>query len=340
MRAAPLTIIATLGPATPTPAAIAALRDAGAGFLRINGSHVHPGQLAQALDLAEQGGFAPDQIVLDLQGGKTRLGWLAASVEARSGQRLTLVPTAVQGVPNPEILAVDRPSFLRSLAPGDRVRVDDGRMELVVLAAHGTRVTVESLGAGVLGPRMGLARAGGGVDPEVHLLASDRALLDRALPRGVTTLALSCAEDPELLRLVRRHARRVAPNLPVRMVAKLETSAALAAWRPLGSEADALWLCRGDLGAEMGLERLPAAVRRLLAEALPDTPLLVAGEVLYHMTVGPRPTRSELCHVADLITSGVAGFVLSDETAIGPHGPEAVGWLRRLEAADVEATDG
>ncbi|MFH1467411.1 MAG: pyruvate kinase [Pseudomonadota bacterium] len=334
MPSAPLTIIATLGPATPTPAAIAALMEAGAGFLRINGSHVRPGQLAQALDLAAQGGFAPAQIVLDLQGGKTRLGWLAASVEVRAGQRLTLVPTAVQGIPNPEVLAVDRASFLRSLAPGDTLRVDDGRLELVVLAAHGTRVTAEALGPGALGPRMGLARAGGGVDGEVHLLASDRTLLDHALPRGVTTLALSCAEDPELLRLVRRHARRVAPDLPVRVVAKLETGAGLAAWQPLGAEADALWLCRGDLGAELGLTRFPAAQRRLLAEALPSTPLLVAGEVLYHMTVGPRPTRSELSHVADLIAAGVAGFVFSDETALGPHGPEAVGWIRRIEAGE------
>jgi pyruvate kinase len=172
------------------------------------------------------------------------------------------------------------------------------------------------------------------MDPEVHLLASDRALLDRALPRGVATLALSCAEDPELVRLVRRHARRVAPEIPVRMVAKLETGAALTAWRSLAAEADSLWLCRGDLAAELGLAMLPAATRRLLAEALPDTPLLVAGEVLYHMTVSPRPTRSEACHLADLIAAGVAGFVLSDETALGPHGPEAVAWIRRLEAGE------
>ena len=48
------------------------------------------------------------------------------------------------------------------------------------------------------------------------------------------------------------------------------------------------------------------------------------------MTVSPRPTRSEVCHVGDLVERGVAGFVLSDETATGAHGPEAVRVLRQI----------
>ena len=80
----------------------------------------------------------------------------------------------------------------------------------------------------------------------------------------------------------------------------------------------------GDLGAEVGLARLPALQRRLLDATLGRTTVFVAGQVLHHMTVSPRPTRSEVCHVGDLVERGVAGFVLSDETATGPHGPEAV----------------
>ena len=59
----------------------------------------------------------------------------------------------------------------------------------------------------------------------------------------------------------------------------------------------------------------------------------MAGQVLHHLTVSPRPTRSEACHVAELVWRGIDGFVLSDETATGPHGPEAVRWLRRLAEA-------
>jgi pyruvate kinase len=329
MRCASITVIATMGPASSSPAAVAALHEAGADMLRLNGAHLRPGQLATMLEVAERGGFPPDRVVLDLQGAKTRLSWLPSPVPLRAGERLHLVPegaiTASEGV-----VTVDRPAFLRALAPGDRLRLDDGRFGLKVLAVHGTRVSVEAEQDGDLTSRMGLARRGQEVDLEVHLLPSDRALLERAVKRGVQCLAVSYARHPDLLRLVRRYARNAAPDQPVRVYAKLEQPSAIEAWSVLAEACDALWLCRGDLGAEVGIEHLPALQRRLLAQALPGAPLLVAGQVLHHMCASPRPTRSEACHVADLVEAGVAGFVLSDETAIGAHGPEAVRWVKRL----------
>ena len=46
-------------------------------------------------------------------------------------------------------------------------------------------------------------------------------------------------------------------------------------------------------------------------------PVLMAGQVLEHLTRHPEPTRSEVCHLFDLVARGFAGIVLSDETAIG-----------------------
>ncbi len=331
MRSSSLNVIATLGSATASPAAVAALRDAGADMVRLNGAHLRPGKLAALLDLAERGGFTPDRVVVDLQGAKTRLGWLAAPVAVRAGERLHLIPEG-QAPPAQGVVTVDRAAFLRALSAGDRLRVDDGRFGLKVLAVHGTRVSVEAEQDGELKPRKGLARWGSEVHLEVHLLPSDKALIDRAAKRGVQAFAVSYARHPDLLRLVRRYARNAAPDSSIRIFAKLEQPSALEAWSVLAEASDALWLCRGDLGAEVGLEHLPALQRSLLARALPGTPLLVAGQVLHHMCSSPRPTRSEACHVHNLIEAGVAGFVLSDETALGPHGPEAVRWLERLFA--------
>ena len=52
--------------------------------------------------------------------------------------------------------------------------------------------------------------------------------------------------------------------------------------------------------------------------------MLTAGQVLEHLTAHRDPTRSELCHLHDLVTRGDAGIVLSDETAIGRHPVHAV----------------
>jgi pyruvate kinase len=46
-------------------------------------------------------------------------------------------------------------------------------------------------------------------------------------------------------------------------------------------------------------------------------PVLMAGQVLEHLTANAEPTRAEVCHLWDLVNRGYAGFVLSDETAVG-----------------------
>jgi pyruvate kinase len=170
----------------------------------------------------------------------------------------------------------------------------------------------------------------------LHTLASRSAstrsldkLVDTALELGVGTLAVSYAAVPGILQATRETASTPAAGPPV-LVAKLEQPEALDRIEDILASSDALWLCRGDLGAEVGLAQLPALQRALLDATLGRTTVLVAGQVLHHMTVSPRPTRSEVCHVGDLVERGVAGFVLSDETATGPHGPEAVRVLRQI----------
>jgi len=81
---------------------------------------------------------------------------------------------------------------------------------------------------------------------------------------------------------------------------------------------DALWLCRGDLGAEMGAPAMAASVYRFseTVGAVP-VPVLLAGQVFEHMTEHATPTRSEVCAVYDALMKGYQGVVLSDETAIG-----------------------
>ena len=109
------------------------------------------------------------------------------------------------------------------------------------------------------------------------------------------------------------------------MAAKLERPSALAGAPASRRRCDELWLCRGDLGAEMGLQAMAEAVHRFSSGlgALPR-PVLLAGQVLEHMTAHPTPTRSEVCHLYDALERGFAGVVLSDETATGRYPAESV----------------
>lgn len=108
------------------------------------------------------------------------------------------------------------------------------------------------------------------------------------------------------------------------LIAKLERATALEDADGIAKMADELWLCRGDLGAEMGSRAMAEAVHAFSKKvaSLP-VPVLLAGQVLEHMTESLPPTRSELCYLYDALKAGFRGVVLSDETAIGRYPVEA-----------------
>ena len=95
-------------------------------------------------------------------------------------------------------------------------------------------------------------------------------------------------------------------------------------------------MCRGDLGEQLG----PGALGRFVGSLSPAhfrCPVLMAGQVLEHLTAHAEPTRSEVCHLHDLLARGYAGIVLSDETAIGARPAHAVGQAAALVRAFREA---
>ncbi len=70
----------------------------------------------------------------------------------------------------------------------------------------------------------------------------------------------------------------------------------------IGSRVDAVWICRGDLGAQLGAAELARVVAAIEPARLP-VPVLMAGQVLEHLTSHPEPTRSEVCHLFDLVAA-------------------------------------
>jgi len=102
------------------------------------------------------------------------------------------------------------------------------------------------------------------------------------------------------------------------LIAKLERQPAVDEALQIADIADELWLCRGDLGAELGMKAMAEAVDRF-SQRLREyaVPVYLAGQVLEHLTIHQTPTRSEVCYLFDTIKKGYRGLVLSDETAIG-----------------------
>ena len=313
-------IVATLGPASFGMAR--ALAGAGVTAFRLNASHLTPDGLAQRAAEARQA--APDlPLVVDLQGAKMRVGDLAErEVAAGTRLRFAAAPASAEDVPLPH------PELFAAARLGETIGLDDGRLRFVVRERGRGWLEAESLVAGVLRPRKGVNL----LEHPVRLFgltAADAERLDAVRLLPDVQVAWSFALDGREAEWVR--ARR--PATPV--IAKVERREAVTALADIAGRADAVWVCRGDLGEQLG----PAALGRFVGSLAPARlacPVLMAGQVLEHLTTHREPTRSEVCHLHDLVTRGYAGIVLSDETAVGLHPVHAVEQAAALVRAFAE----
>ncbi len=138
-------------------------------------------------------------------------------------------------------------------------------------------------------------------------------------------VGLSFVRSAEHVAQLRRLFGRVAEDRRPWIVAKIERPEALRDLDRIAAASDALMVARGDLGVEIGLARVPAAQREILAAGRRHAvPVIVATQMLESMIECPVPTRAEVSDVALAVHDGADAVMLSGETAIGAYPVEAV----------------
>ncbi|HEY9087725.1 MAG TPA: pyruvate kinase [Anaerolineaceae bacterium] len=314
------TITATLGPASAVPPLWAAMRDAGATAFRLNTSHLAPDDLAgwlARLDAFRRESGADWSVVLDLQGSKWRLGQFPARLLA-PGERLRLLHA--DSSPAQSVLPVPHADFFRAaLASTGEVLLDDAKIALRVEFVDAESAVAVVVRGGEIRPRKGITLNGGEVRSE-EINPRDRAVIEVSAEYSFVEYAISYVRDAQEM------ARYRALFPPAaRLIAKLERESAMQAAEQIAAHAGSLWVCRGDLGMELGIPRMAAAVHQITAavRSIP-VPVVMAGQVFEHLVAHPEPTRSEVCFLYDCLQAGYAGVILSDECAVGQYPVEAV----------------
>jgi pyruvate kinase len=200
--------------------------------------------------------------------------------------------------------------------PGDRLLLDDGRIELQVAASNGETIRTVTVHGGPLGPHKGINAPGVALAASA-LTPKDIEDLRLGLALGVDLVALSFVQtrdDLERTRAVMREAG--CPDVP--LIAKIERPRAAGNLTGLLEACDGIMIARGDLGLEVPLERVPRIQREAtLAARARGLPVILATEVLDSMRTQPRPTRAEVSDAANAVQDGVDAIMLSGETAVG-----------------------
>jgi pyruvate kinase len=227
---------------------------------------------------------------------------------------------------------VSHACVLADAKPGDRVLLDDGRIELVVLESNGELVTKVLVG-GPISSHKGVNVPGVRLSVDV-ITDGDREALAWGLGSCVDFVAQSFVRDAADV----EELRALIGESKVALIAKIEKREACEQLAEIISAADAIMVARGDLGVETSVEEVPALQRRTvrLARAA-GKPVIVATEMLDSMRERPRPTRAEASDVATAIFQRADAVMLSAETAVGRYPLEALSTMARIaERSEVE----
>jgi pyruvate kinase len=275
-------------------------------------------------------------IMLDTQGPAIRTGELKVPLDLQPGQRFTLT---VRGERSEEEHSVDvnYDNFVNDINPGDVVLIDNGTIQMKVLAKDGRRVQCEVLTEGKLGSRRHINLPGVKVSLPA-LTAKDIADVRLGLELGVDFIALSFVREArDLMQLRELFSDR--GHQPM-VIAKIEDQAAIKNLQTIVHESDAVMVARGDLGIEMPYEELPIIQRRIVKSCLTyGRPVIVATHMLESMIGSPMPTRAEVTDVANAVFEQADAIMLSGETTVGKYPVQCVEVFDRI-ARRIERSGG
>jgi pyruvate kinase len=319
-------IIATVGPASDADPVIDALIAAGVDVFRLNFSHgTHDSQAATFARLrrgAERAGRVV-AILQDLGGPKIRTGALAGGRPIQLNAGDTLRIATGDSVGGPGRVTTSFAGLARGVRSGDRLLLNDGRIELRVDASDGAEILSTVVEGGELGEHKGINAPGVRL-PASAITPKDVDDLRFGLSLGVDMVALSFVQSASDLREARRLVGEMSGG-DVSLVAKLERPQALEHLDEILDVSDAVMVARGDLGLEMPLESVPRAQKQITRRARRrGVPIIVATQVLESMTTEARPTRAEVNDAANAVEDGVDAIMLSGETAVGMFPARAV----------------
>lgn len=326
-------IVCTLGPASSTPEVITAMVTAGMDVARINFSHgthdEHLHTLHHLRKIASALG-EPVSVVLDLQGPKIRIGELKTpSIELKPGDALTITTHETRG--DGRTVSTTYQHLPKDVKKGDRILLDDGKLEVRVLETTKDAVETSVVTGGILTAHKGINLPGVAVSAP-SLTEKDKEDLLFAFEHDVDYVALSFVRKDHDVAALRDFIIENGPKgRKIPIIAKIEKSEAISNIEAILKETDAVMVARGDLGVELPTEDVPL-LQKMIVRKCNETgkPVIIATQMLESMINNPTPTRAEASDVANAVLDGADAVMLSGETSVGKYPIQSIQMMDRI----------
>ncbi|MEI7735275.1 MAG: pyruvate kinase [Ferruginibacter sp.] len=324
-------IVATVGPACDTYDKLLELVKAGVNVFRLNFSHgAYDDKLKIIEFIREINQKEPYNIAIlgDLQGPKLRVGELeGGKLELIDGSQFIFTTEKMVGTL--EKIYVSYPNLAKDVKPGERIFLDDGKMEVKVEAIlNDKEVRISVTLGGTLLPKKGVNLPDSALTMP-SLTEKDKADLDFIIENDLDWVALSFVRKAidiiDLKKIIKSKESKI------KVIAKIEMPEALKNIRDIIVESDGVMVARGDLGVEVPVEQVPIIQKEIIRKCMRRAkPVIVATQMMESMMERTKPNRSEVTDVANAVLEGADAVMLSGETAMGDYPTMVVEMMSKI----------
>ena len=311
-------IVATVGPACDSYDNLLSLVKAGVNVFRLNFSHgTHEDKLGVIERIRKIVKTEPYNIAIlgDLQGPKLRVGELENNkLILKEGDRFIFTTEKMVGT-NDKIY-VSYPNLTTDVKTGERIFLDDGKMELKVVEVLNDKEVLMSVTlGGILTPKKGV-NLPDSVLTMPSMTEKDYTDLEFIIEQKLDWVALSFVRKAEDIKALKKIIK--ARESKIKVIAKIEMPEALKNLRDIIVESDGVMVARGDLGVEVPIEQVPVIQKDIIRKCMHRAkPVIVATQMMESMLDRTKPNRSEVSDVANAVLEGADAVMLSGETATG-----------------------
>lgn len=312
-------ITASIGPACEDRGTLTKMIQAGVNMCRLNFSHDTGDVQGRKIDMIREISHElnkPVAVLIDLQGPKHRIGNFMTEDKypLTVGQTFTFDTDPTPG--DASRVQLPDADVMKSLNVGDRILLNDGKIEMQVSGVAPDKVTATVVRGNEIWSRRGFNLPDTEIATSV-LTEKDRADLEYAITKNPDWVAISFVQKPEDVSEVRDFIT-ARTSRPIKIIAKIERPNAVERISEIAGVADGIMIARGDLAVEVPFQEVPAISRRIIRECRKlNKPVIMATQMLGTMVNSEFPTRAEITDVANAAYLRTDSTMTSEETTIG-----------------------
>ena len=267
-------------------------------------------------------------IMLDTKGPELRIGGLEKPfINLEKDKLIKVVCSEIVG--NNNIISVTNENIIFHSKIHDFIYINDGIVKLEVIDKNNDTLLCKIKNNGIIKSYSSINIPNVSIDMK-FLSNYDKEIIKFATMMQVDYIALSHVKEEMDVLDVNDLLIELNDN-DIQILSKIENKTAINQIDKILSVSDGIIISRGDLGIEIGVEKVPVIQKKLIKKVKEKEKIaVVSTEMLASMGENIKPTRAEVSDVANAVLDKTDALMLGAETAIGNFPVESVREMNKI----------